>query len=468
MKLRHGAIGPLTLTLVGLVAAGGGVDAVTHPGIAPAVSPSAVAAAATCPDRARREPDPQRPRYRVEVAIDPASPRVTAAMTVVFTPDLETDRIVLRLWPNGGVRSSRAARATISQLTVDGAPVTSTQPDPTTVVVALGRTLRAGEPSTIAAGFEVIVAGETDERWSRSAGSMRLGSFVPVLAWEPGVGWNQTPATVARGEASMNPVASYEVRVRAPASMTVLGTGTPSRDGDTWSFTADAVRDVAYSVGRFRLDATVISDVGPTPVTVTIGVADGLTEPASLYRRRVVQSFRSLAQRYGPAPFPWYALAITPGLRGGIEYPGHVMQGPGSSGRSTPHEVAHQWFYALVGNDQGRDPWIDEGLATWAEARVEGTVSSFTTKDIPSDGAGRAAAPMSYWSNHQRAYYRSVYVQTLQALASLGNPDAVDCALRRLAEQQAHAVATVEDVLRVLDAEIPGASTRVRRFLSAR
>ena len=30
------------------------------------------------------------------------------------------------------------------------------------------------------------------------------------------------------------------------------------------------------------------------------------------------------------------------------------------------HETAHQWFYSLLGNNQLRDPWIDEGLAQYS------------------------------------------------------------------------------------------------------
>ena len=30
------------------------------------------------------------------------------------------------------------------------------------------------------------------------------------------------------------------------------------------------------------------------------------------------------------------------------------------------HEVAHQWFYNLVGNDQLDEPWLDEALAQYA------------------------------------------------------------------------------------------------------
>ena len=30
------------------------------------------------------------------------------------------------------------------------------------------------------------------------------------------------------------------------------------------------------------------------------------------------------------------------------------------------HEIAHQWWFGLVGNDQLREPWLDEGLANWS------------------------------------------------------------------------------------------------------
>lgn len=31
------------------------------------------------------------------------------------------------------------------------------------------------------------------------------------------------------------------------------------------------------------------------------------------------------------------------------------------------HEIAHQWFYSLVGNDPAMEPWLDEAFATYAQ-----------------------------------------------------------------------------------------------------
>lgn len=31
------------------------------------------------------------------------------------------------------------------------------------------------------------------------------------------------------------------------------------------------------------------------------------------------------------------------------------------------HEVAHQWFYGVVGNDPYEEPWLDESLAEYCE-----------------------------------------------------------------------------------------------------
>ena len=142
----------------------------------------------------------------------------------------------------------------------------------------------------------------------------------------------------------------------------------------------------------------------------------------------------------------------------------HVMQGPGTGGRTTAHEVGHMWFFALVPNDQGRDPWLDEGLATWLEGRFEGTTASLLGTAIPAGGAGQAGRPMTYWEPRQSIYYRSVYVQGAQAVGALGPVATVDCALRHLVARQAFQVTTDAAAAAALSTVVPGAAGVLARY----
>lgn len=78
----------------------------------------------------------------------------------------------------------------------------------------------------------------------------------------------------------------------------------------------------------------------------------------------------------GPYPHARLSVAETPLPPGyaGMEYPQLVFLSPGLSAADFPrsparevlaHEVAHQWFYGLIGNDQLDDPWLDEAFATY-------------------------------------------------------------------------------------------------------
>jgi hypothetical protein len=133
------------------------------------------------------------------------------------------------------------------------------------------------------------------------------------------------------------------------------------------------------------------------------------------------------------------------------------MQGAGTIGRTTSHEIGHQWFYALVGNDQARDPWLDEGLATYAEGRYEDTLAAAQIVQIPAEAKGRAGEPMAFWERRSEAYYAGVYLQGAQALVALGDLARVDCALRLYAATAAHRVARPADLVAALTRVFPAA-----------
>jgi len=327
------------------------------------------------------------------------------------------------------------------------------------LVVHPGGILPAGQAVDIVVPWRLTLPGAAEDRISRSGDAIRLGSFFPILAWEPGAGWAVEPATSAFAEASMTATADFTATVTVPAGLDVLATGTRSGDGQ---WIATAVPDFALSVGRFTT-ATATANA-PQPVEVTVGVQAGVGDSPAAYVSRITRALEDFSRRFGPYPWPSYSVAITPALRGGIEYPMHVFQGPGTSTRTTPHEVAHMWFYGLVGSNQGRDPWLDEGLASYAEARFENTLASFRSKSIPAAGRGRGGEPMTFWESRQSVYYRSVYVQGAQALAALGAPELVDCALALYVARTAYRVARPADLVEAARAVFPGAAETLARY----
>ncbi|HEV2070151.1 MAG TPA: M1 family aminopeptidase [Acidimicrobiales bacterium] len=415
---------------------------------------------ATCPAvPAQAAPDPDRPRYTMSVRVNLDDNVVEGRLTVRFRPDLSTDRLVFRLWPNGPRSAAAGAHLEAGPVFLGAAvPVPTEAPDPTTLVVPLQAPLAAGDEIEATVPWTLTLPGASNDRLARQGEAVRLGSFFPILAWEPGVGWATDPPTSAFAEASTTPVADFSYSVSVPDGLTVLASGV--QDGERWR--AVAVRDVGVSIGRFRTAEAVTST--PRPVAVTVGVHEGVAGDPRAYLERVVRALEAFSRRFGPLPYPTYSVALTPALSGGIEYPGHVMQGPDTMGRTLSHEVAHMWFYALVGNNQAVDPWLDEGLATWAEAHFEGTLDGVVARSIPAAGRNRVGEPMTYWEDHQDAYYRSVYVQGAQALSALGDPEAVDCALRIYAATSAFAIARPGNLLEALRRVFPDADATLAGF----
>ncbi len=401
----------------------------------------------TCPPPLpRRQPDPDRPEYDVTVSADPASGAVRGRQTVWFTPDLPVWSVVLRLWANAPRLASVGTSLTVESAADEhGRSLRSEQPDPTTLVVELGRAVAPGERIGVNVAWRLQVEGPVNDRISRQNDSLRLGSFVPLLAWEPGIGWAVEPPTSGFAEAATSPTADWVLRVDAPAGYDVIASGTEDAPR-VWSVTA--ARDVAVSVGHFTVEHAVA--MAPDPVDVVVAVHDGVARPGD-FLGQLVDELETYARWFGPYPWPTYQVSVTPSLSGGIEFPMHVLQGPDTAGRTTPHEAAHMWFYGLVGNNQAQHPWLDEGLATYAEARYLGTLGSMRARSIPTDGRGRAAEPMTYWESRSSSYYRSVYVQSAAALSRLGDPALVDCALARYVARNAFGIARPDDLAAALD-----------------
>jgi hypothetical protein len=419
-------------------------------------------AAARCPLGRLPAPAADRPAYQLRIDLQPERRLVSGDVRVRFAPDLRTDRLVFRLWPNNPhLRPAGVELQTGPVLDPSGRTLPSSRPDPTTLEVRPGGTLAAGQATEVNLSWKLMLPSRpTGDRISVQAGTVRLGSFFPLLAWQPGVGWATDPPSSGLGEASTSPTADFDATITAPRGLVVLASGGSDGRGH-WH--ASAVRDFALSAGHFRLSTGVAH--APNPVRVTVGVDSSLRDQPADYARIAVRSLENYGRRFAPYPWPTLTMGITPNLPGGIEYPSHIMQGPGTATGITPHEVGHMWFYSLVGNDQARDPWLDEGLATYAEARFDSVTARYQRFDVPRAVRARLGEPMTFWDRQPPSlYFPGVYAQGAKALLALGGPSVADCVLRVYLAREGYRIARPADLVAAATTVVPAAPRILATF----
>jgi hypothetical protein len=388
--------------------------------------------------------------------------------TVVFTPDLQACELVFRAWPNKPTTASGGTSLVVKGATVDGRPVDPVAkaaggPDgaPGTLVeLPLPQCVEAGTQVRAELRFDLQLGKDAGERvgYSPSAGLAWFGTAFPLLAWVRGEGWVRDPAVDMYGETvTSEDFRLAELEVTAPAWSRVLGTGSAvgtapgTASGTTvHRFTADAVRDVAVSVGRFDVVERQVGDV-----RLHVGVpGNGSRVSADAWADTIAQMTERLEGFLGPYPYPDLWASILPPLDDGVEFPTALQFG--DVGRETipalaAHEIAHMWFYALLGNNQARHPWIDESFATYAQARVAGQLDSYTLPDVDPGLRGDLGQPMQHWAGRGGfgRYVRGVYDQGAAALIEgrrrVGE-EAFDEAMRAYIDTYAHQVVGPEDV----------------------
>ncbi|WP_431473107.1 M1 family aminopeptidase [Ornithinimicrobium sp. W1665] len=330
----------------------------------------------------------------------------------------------------------------------------------TLVTLPLAECTAAGQTLDVELSFSVELGEGTDERIGYSAREevAWLGTAYPLLAWD-GAGWALDDAVPVPGETTTS--TAFELAslvVRAPSRFEVTGVGAPApavqrADGTTeHRFSAPVVRDVTVTVGE--LDLVRESADG---LTVVVAVpAGGSRAPATEWAQEVLDAAADLSDHFGPVPYDELWVSVLPGVTDGVEYSGAIQFGdvdPRGERWLLVHEVAHQWFYGLVGNNQARDPWMDEAFANYAEHLVSGD-------DDPTEDAvgvpGAVGRPMEFFADRRqpgRTYVDTVYLDGGRALVQARravDPDAFDEAVRRYLAENAHAVASPDDLVDAL------------------
>ena len=148
----------------------------------------------------------------------------------------------------------------------------------------------------------------------------------------------------------------------------------PSQQGTlTWHFRMHETRDVSFAASHaFIWDAARFNLPGGKsglamsfyPVESAGPQAWGRVTEYTKY------SLEQFSRRWG-FDYPYPVAAAIAGPIGGMEYPGVVFDDYTDKGKDlfalTAHEFGHTWFPMVVGSDERRDQWMDEGFNTFID-----------------------------------------------------------------------------------------------------
>jgi hypothetical protein len=174
----------------------------------------------------------------------------------------------------------------------------------------------------------------------------------------------------------------YEVNITLPAKFIVGGTGTlqngeENNDLKTHSFRAEDVHDFAWTtwpdfqIARETHRGVEIIHLYEKDHTCTVE----RTMQAMKY------TLEYLTDWLGEYPYPNITILHPPThcfAVGGMEYPmfvtggafWNIPEGFRITEMVTVHEFAHNWWYGMIGNNEFEEAWLDEGINSYAEARI--------------------------------------------------------------------------------------------------
>ncbi|MFQ5854360.1 MAG: M1 family metallopeptidase [Anaerolineae bacterium] len=343
--------------------------------------------------------------YEITASVDLAALTLRGQATVSYTnrtPAVLSD-LVFRLYANAPQLYGHG-RLNVLSVEVAGQPARfELALDDTALRVPLSVPLPPGEVVTTTLRFEAAIPQHDVEGYgifNYAHGVLALGGWYPLLAVYDRGGWIVPPVPQV-GDAVTSEVALYDVALTVPVGVEVVASGrlVDVIEGDgtrTWRFVTGPMRDFAAAGSdRFRRAQT---QVGATTINFyyTPAVGDLLSAQALL--DIAAGALAVFNERFGPYPYQELDVVETDIRIGGYEYPGLVFVDAAlRRGRRradveflVAHEVAHQWWYGVVGNDVVAEPWLDEALAVYSTALyVEAT-----------EGPPAALRLLTYWDHN--------------------------------------------------------------------
>ncbi|MFG2720211.1 M1 family aminopeptidase [Streptomyces sp. NPDC048416] len=351
---------------------------------------------------------PAAPSYTVNLTSNTSGTGWSGHESATFTNASATalGEVYLRLWDNYH-GSCSAMPITVSN--VSGGTAGDLSVDCTALKITLPTPLPQGQSATI--GFDLgITVPDGADRFGADGAFSNIGNALPVLAVRDSAGWHLDPYT-NNGESFYSLAADFKVTLDHPTSLLVPATGTsvdtPGSSGRTvTTATASKVRDFAWAAGPFSK----ISGTSPAGTAINIYSVSGISSSDAQSMLATAKSaVDTHAARFGAYPYGELDAVIDNNYWfGGMEYPGFVLDLVSTT--ALTHEIGHQWWYGIVGDDEYNSPWLDEAFADYSTDLAQNKTGTNCWSSVSwASSSEKITNSMAYWDAHSSRYSTVIY-----------------------------------------------------------
>ncbi|MBR6779344.1 MAG: M1 family metallopeptidase [Clostridia bacterium] len=208
-----------------------------------------------------------------------------------------------------------------------------------------------------------------EHRFGYGDNTINLANFYPILCVYENGSFNEAGYN-PNGDPFYSEMANYSVNITVPNQYVVASTGDKMSENSIGenkvvSYKANLVRDFALVVSdKFEIKSEQVADT-----TIIYYCYDDPHSNQSL--KAGVDAIKTFSNLFGSFPYKTFSIVKTDFVHGGMEYPNLIMISDQIDTLDDylnviVHETAHQWWYAMVGNDEIKYPWLDEALTEYS------------------------------------------------------------------------------------------------------
>ncbi|MFH0993129.1 MAG: M1 family aminopeptidase [bacterium] len=304
--------------------------------------------------------------YSMDVYLDTENDTLNVEGELYYkNDDYDLEELYIHLYPNALNPRGLGDNVVFTYFRIDGEAVSYdiTGTDHTTLHVALGRTLAKGERVSIT--YEYQFRYWDTDRIANYGNYYLTMFFYPSVAMKDAEGWHVEPYSF-RGETYYNDIGDYYVTIDVPADYLI------ACGGEMVSAEVQAGRNIQeYTLLEARdFSFSASSDYHLYERTIA-GIEYSIYAIRELTSVEIENSFTYLERTMGVmereiGDYYYDHFTLEYGYFYGMESSGVIYCSSEIQEGTVVHEMVHQWFYSMIGNDQANESFLDEALTTYA------------------------------------------------------------------------------------------------------